>query len=119
MRGMRFVRGTLILIALAGLMARCDGTTAEAADGAIDPAFAPGLATLKKATGTIESRPDRTQTDWQPNLQLLIGVKAIDPPKQTIGFVELTTLRPPPTNALGRPWSPALQTNAFAWSNTN
>ena len=87
--------------------------------GSIDPVFTPGLAVLKKATGTIESPPDQSQTDWRPNLQLLIGVKAIDTPKQTIGFVELTTLRPPPTNAMGQKWSPTLQTNTFSWSNTN
>ncbi len=106
-------------MAAAGLMAFCNGAKAGAMDTTIDPVFAPGLATLKKVTGTIESQPDRSQTDWRPQLQLLIGVKAIDVSKTTVGFVELTTLRPPPTNALGQPWNPALQTNAFAWSNTN
>jgi len=95
------------------------GAPAPAMDGAIDPAFASGLAVLKRATGTIEGGPDRTQTDWRPNLQLLIGVKAVEGAKQTVGFVELTTLRPPPTNAAGQPWNPVLQTNSFTWSNTN
>jgi hypothetical protein len=107
------------LMATAGLAVLCSGAKARAADATMDPVFAPGLATLKQVTGTSENEPDRSQTDWQPNLQLLIGVKAIDASKQTVGFVELTTLRPPPTNAAGQPWSPALQTNTFSWSNTN
>jgi len=101
----------------AGLMAFCAGAIAE--EGAIDPVFAPGLTLLKKVTGTVESPLDSTQTDWKPQLQLLIGVKAIEASRMTIGFVELTTLRPPTTNTLGQPWTPALQTNTFAWSNTN
>jgi hypothetical protein len=116
---MKRLSRALSLIGSAWLAALCAGTTVEAVDAAMDPAFAPGLATLKQVTGTIESRPDRSQTDWHPGLQLLVGVKAIDASKTTVGFVELTTLRPPPTNAVGQPWSPALQTNAFAWSNTN
>ena len=106
-------------MAAIGLMALCASATAEETNGAMDPVFAPGLATVKRVTGTIESPRDRSQTDWRPSLQLLIGVKAIEAAKQTVGFVELTTLRPPPTNALGQPWSPALQTNTFSWSNTN
>ncbi len=116
---MTFSPRALTLIVTAGLAAICAGAKAEAPDGNIDPVFAPGLAALKKAAGAIESQPDRSQTDWRPNLQLLIGVKAIDEAKQTVGLVELTTLRPPPTNAMGQPWSPALQTNTFSWSNTN
>jgi len=103
---------------MAGQVMPGGGTPAPAVDGAPDPAFAPGLAILKQITGTIESRVEGLQTDWRPNLQLLIGVKAVDGAKQTIGFVELTTLLPP-TNTAGRPWSPVLQTNSFAWSNTN
>ena len=104
-------------MAAAGLAILSANATAE--EGAIDPVFAPGLATLKKVTGTIESQPDRPQTDWRPNLQLLIGVKAVEASRQTVGFVELTTLRSPPTNTLGQPWTPASQTNLFSWSNTN
>ncbi|MGO8836679.1 MAG: hypothetical protein ACLQAH_04105 [Limisphaerales bacterium] len=116
---MIFSLRALTLMAAAGLAVRCAGAPVEAADEAIDPAFAPGLAALKQVAGTIEDRPDRPQTDWRPNLQLLIGVKAVEASKETIGFVELTTLRPPATNVLGQPWSPALQTNTFSWSNTN
>jgi len=107
------------LIAAIGLTFLCFGASAAEADRAIDPVFAPGLAILKQVTGTIESRPDRSQTDWKPNLQLLIGVQAVEASKQTVGFVELTTLRPPPTSAEGQLWRPALQTNTFGWSNTN
>jgi len=95
------------------------GAPVPATDGASDPAFAPGLALLKQMTGITESRAEELQTDWRPNLQLLIGVKAIEGAKATVGFVELTTLQPPPTNAAGRPWSPGRQTNSFTWSNTN
>jgi len=107
------------LMAAVGLAMFGAGALAEPVGGTMDPVFAPGLATLKEVTGTIESQPDRSQTDWRPNLQLLIGVKAVEASKQTVGFVELTTLRPPSTNAAGQPWSSDLQTNAFAWSNTN
>lgn len=100
-------------------MARCAGAKAETGDGTIDPIFASGLATLKHVTGTIETQADQSQTGWRPNLQLLIGVEAIDASKPTVGFVELTTMRPPPTNALGQPWNPILQTNTFSWSSTN
>ncbi len=106
------------MIAAAGLVL-CANANAEAADEAIDPVFAPGLATLKQVTGTIESQPDRARPDWSPNLQLLIGVKAVEATKQTVGFVELATLYTPSTNATGQPWSPATQTNTFSWSNTN
>jgi hypothetical protein len=117
---MNFLPKALVfLMAAAGLAVLTTVATAADASRTIDPVFAPGLAILKKTTGTIESSPDRSQTDWRPNLQLLIGVKAIDASKQTVGFVELTTLRPPPTNAAGQLWSPTLQTNTFSWSNTN
>ncbi len=112
-----FRRALTFLIAAAGLVVISMRAMAE--EGTMDPVFAPGLVTLKKITGTIESQPDRAQTDWRPNLQLLIGVKAVEAFRQTVGFVELTTLRPPPTNALGQPWIPASQTNLFSWSNTN
>ena len=117
MNMMYFHRLLTFWMAAAGVAVLCTGATAD--EGAMDPVFAPGLATLKKVTGTIASRTDRPQTDWQPNLQLLIGVKAVEASRQTVGFVELTTLRPPPTNTLGQPWSPASQTNLFSWANTN
>jgi hypothetical protein len=117
---MNFIpRALAFLLVTAGSAVLCTGAMAGDVNGGIDPVFAPGLAILKKVTGTIESPPDRSQTDWRPNLQLLIGVKAIDASKQTVGFVELTTVRPPPTNVAGQKWSPALQTNTFSWSNTN
>ncbi len=112
-------RRLICLIVATGLAIAGRGALPPAANRAVDPVFAPGLATLKQATGTIENRSDRPQTDWRPDLQLLIGVKALDGAKLTVGFVELTTLRPPPTNAAGQPWTPAFQTNSFSWSNTN
>jgi hypothetical protein len=112
-----FHRVVIFLMAAAGLAVLSNGATAE--EGSMDPVFAPGLATLKKITGIIENQPDRSQTDWRPNLRLLIGVKAVEASQQTVGFVELTTLRLPLTNALGQPWSPASQTNLFSWSHTN
>jgi hypothetical protein len=106
-------------IAMAGVTAFCAGATEQNTGEAIDPVFASGLATLKKVTGTVESMPDGPQIGWKPGLQLLIGVKAVEASRQTVGFVELTTLHPPKTNELGQPWRPALQTNSFYWSNTN
>jgi hypothetical protein len=108
--------GLLVAVQLTVL---CAGAPAGDTNGAIDPVFVPGLALLKQATGTIESQPDRAQTDWRPNLQLLIGVKAVEASKQTVGFVELTTLRPPPLDAAGQKWNPNFQTNTFYWFNTN
>jgi len=117
---MSLIHRTLtFLIAATGLGVFGAGASAWAAGNAIDPVFAPGLAVLKKTTGTVESRPDRPQTDWQPDLQLLIGVKAVEGSQPTVGFVELTTVRPPLANPAGQPWSPARQTNTFVWSNTN
>jgi hypothetical protein len=84
-----------------------------------DPTFRAGLAKVKQSTGFIEDPPGQSSTDWKPNLQLLVGVKALEGSKRTIHFVELTTLRPPLTNAAGRPWQPFLHTNDWAWSATN
>jgi hypothetical protein len=85
----------------------------------IDSAFAPGLAKLKQAAGFIEDQPYQSATDWKPNLRLIVGVKAVEGSKQTIHFVELTTVRPPLTNAAGQLWQPLLRTNNWAWSRTN
>jgi hypothetical protein len=84
----------------------------------VDPAFSAGLAKLKQTTGFLEDQPNQASTDWKPNLQLLVGVKAIEGSKRTIYFVQLTTL-PPPTNSLGQPWQPLLRTNNWAWPTTN
>src|SRR5262245_16263461 len=85
----------------------------------LDPAFSAGLAKLKQATGFIEDQANQSPTDWKPNLQLLVGVKAVEGSKRTIYFVQLTTLPPPPTNFLGQPWQPTLRTNNWAWSPSN
>ena len=81
----------------------------------LDPAFSAGLATLKQATGFIED--PQSSTDWKPNIQLLVGVKAVEGSKRTIHFVQLTTLPPRATNS--EPWQPVLRTNEWAWSASN
>lgn len=85
----------------------------------IDSAFTTGLAALKQAAGFIEDQPGQTAADWKPGLQLLVGVKAVEGSKRTVYFVQLTTVRPPLTNAAGQPWQPALRTNHWGWSLTN
>jgi hypothetical protein len=102
-----------ILALLAGV-----ALTMHGADS-LDPAFAPGLATLKQATGFSEQSGGQSSTDWQPNLHLLVGVKAVEKSRRTVYFVELTTLPPPPTNSLGEPWQPVRRTNDWAWSPSN
>jgi hypothetical protein len=92
------------------LTIRC--ANASDAPPAVDSAFSAGLATLKQATGFIDD--PRSSTDWKPNLQLLVGVKAVEGSKRTIHFVQLTTLPPPTTNS--GPWQPILRTNEWAWS---
>src|SRR6187401_2950871 len=74
----------------------------------IDPALTNGLATVKFATGFIENPSGHEPIRWQPNLQVLVGVKATEGSKQTVRFVALTTLPPPAANAAGQPWSPPL-----------
>jgi len=81
-----------------------------------DPAFTNGLATLTASTGFIKHQPGFTSTKWRPNLQLLVGVKAVEGSKQTIRFVEVTTLPPPQTNSAGQPWITPLRTNKWNWS---
>jgi hypothetical protein len=85
----------------------------------IDPAFTNKFAELKQAAGFIEQPADDGQNDWKPNLQLWVGVKAVEGTKQTIYFVQLTTLPTPKTNIWGEPWQPALRTNGFSWAGTN
>src|SRR6266540_3868220 len=79
---------------------RCASTATADSSATIDPAFSADLATLKQATGFVED--PQSPTDWKPNLQLLVGVKAVDGSKRTIYFVQLTTLPPLPTNSLGQ-----------------
>jgi len=85
----------------------------------IDSAFTAVLAKLKQAAGFVEDQPGQATTDWKPGLQLLVGVKAVEDSKRTIYFVQLTTVRPPLTNALGQSWQPNLRTNHWGWSPTN
>jgi hypothetical protein len=84
-----------------------------------DSAFTAGLTKLKQNAGFIEDQPGQATTDWKPGLQLLVGVKSVENSKRTIHFVQLTTVRPPLTNAAGEPWQPLLRTNHWGWSPTN
>src|SRR5437762_6525748 len=94
---------------------RCASAATGDSPATIDPAFSAGLASLKHATGFNED--PQSSTDWKPNLQLLVGVKAVEGSKRTIYFVQLTTLPPPPTNS--QSWQPILRTNDWAWSASN
>ena len=102
---------------LAGVAFTVHCTQAATGDSptSLDSAFSTGLATLKQATGFIEDLG--STTGWKPNLQLLVGVKAVEGSKRTIYFVQLTTLPWPATNSA--PGLPILRTNDWAWSGTN
>src|SRR4029077_18656479 len=106
-------RCILASVVLAALAASCAvrPAAAPATVRAIDPAFVPGLAKLKRAAGFIEDHPNQSPSDWKPNLQLLVGVKAVEASKSTVAFVQLTTL--PLTNSTGQR-SPSLRTNHWA-----
>jgi len=106
----------LVSAVLASLsVVRCTSAVTGDSPTALDPAFSAGLATVKHATGFIEDRA--SSTDWKPNLQLLVGVQAVEGSKRTIYFVQLTTLPPTPTNS--EPWQPALRTNDWSLSASN
>ena len=108
----------LVSAALVSLIViRCTKAATVDSPPAIDPAFSPGLATFKQATGFIED--PRSSTDWKPNLQLLVGFKAVEGSKRTIHFVQLTTLSPPMCDSLGQPWRPTMRTNDWSWSASN
>jgi hypothetical protein len=119
MRRILFPMTASVFFAVTVISCVAAATDERTSAAAIDPAFESGLASLKKATGIIEGAADRSQSHWQPNLQLLLGLKATRGSKQTVSFVELTTVRPPLTNAAGQPWTPRRETNRFDWSGTN
>jgi len=106
-----------LLLASVAFTVHCASAATGDLPPALDPAFLAGLTTLKQATGFIED--PRSSTDWKPNLQLLVGVKAVEASKRTLYFVQLTTLPPLPTNSLGQPWQPVLRTNDWTWSASN
>ena len=106
-----------LLLASVAFTSRCTHAATGDSPPTLDPAFSSGLAMLKQATGFIED--PRSSTDWKPNLQLLVGVKAVEGSKRTLCFVQLTTLPPLPTNSLGQSWQPVLRTNEWAWSASN
>jgi len=114
-----FFRTLLALIASAALTFPSPDARAEDLAVAPDPAFASGLATLKQATGFVEQSSDEVLNEWRPHLQLWVGVKAVEGKKQTLYYVQLTTLSPPLTNADGQVWQPVLRTNDWSWPGTN
>lgn len=81
------------------------------ADGPFEAGFA-------KLHSRITTDPSPTNV-WSPHLRLLVGVDATEGTKQTICFVELTTIKPPATNTNGKPWAPVFETNGFSWTSTN
>src|SRR5262245_48980683 len=109
----------LALALLAGPFATTAAMTNSPASPAIDPAFLPGITLLKNATGFSNNAPGQSSSTWRPGLCLWVGVKVTDGSKQTICFVEMTTLTPPLTNAAGSAWTPPQHTNHFGWSRTN
>ncbi len=78
------------------------------ADGPFEAGFA-------KLHSRITTDPSPTNV-WSPHLRLLVGVDATEGTKQTICFVELTTIKPPATNTNGKPWAPVFETNGFSWT---
>jgi hypothetical protein len=108
--------GLSLLLASIAFGVRCASAATSDPLPTLDPAFSAGLSTLKQAAGFNENL--RSSTDWRPNLQLLVGVQAVEGSKRTLYFVQLTTLEPPaPTNSA--PWQPTLRTNDWALSSSN
>jgi len=112
-------RTTLALAALVVISLSGAEVQAENAPLTIDPAFTNKFTELKQAAGFIEQPADDARNEWSPHLQLWLGVKAVEGKKQTVYFVQLTTLPPPLTNANGRVWQPGLRTNGWSWPGTN
>jgi len=110
---------TVALAVFATLTLHGADATTNVTPATIDPAFTNKFSELRQAAGFVEQSPDDTQNEWRPHRQLWVGVKAVEGKKQTIYFVQLTTLPPPSTNANGQPWQPALRTNDWSWRGTN
>ncbi len=111
-----FFRSLLRVVALVvvGFMTDASGASSqEIAQQFLDPCFRPGLVVLKKAAGFMEETPDPHGTEWVPNLKLLIGVKAVDGPKQNIYFVELSTIGDIQSNGAVQLAHPVWHTNRF------
>ena len=102
-----------VALVLGGAVASADGAPAM-----LDPLFVEGFVVLKQTAAFTAQGPDDPRVAWRPNLQLWVGVKATRAKKQTIGFVQLTTLPPSSTNDIGRHWQPELRTNEWWWSAT-
>jgi hypothetical protein len=112
-------RGVLSCVLAAALPRGVEAAQQIFASTNIDASFKAGLAKVKQAAGTVPADPAALGNDWRPGLQLLVGVKAVEGSKQTIYFIELTTVQPPATNSSGQPWQPLLRTNRWAWGPTN
>lgn len=112
---LRLQRFLLPLGCLGLMLTHLAAATTNDAPPALDPAFTASFSALRQSTGFIEQPLDDVCSDWQPRLQLWVGVKATEGKKQTLHFVQLTTL-PPPTVTNGHPWQPAQRTNAWSWS---
>src|SRR2546427_3417974 len=100
-------RSSAVSLLLAGALLPIRCANASDSPPAVDPVFSAGLRMLKQTTGFIED--PTSSTDWKPNLQLLVGVKAVEGSKRTSYFVQLTTLPSLPTNSLGQLWLPILR----------
>lgn len=86
---------------------------------AVDPAFQTGLAAWLSTNSIAEAPVANAPAEWAPHLQLLIGVKAVAGRKETVHFIELTTLPSISTLADDEATRPKLQTNRLDWSSTN
>lgn len=78
--------------------------------------FTPALTKWQETARFHAAEPGAISMEWQPYLQLLVGVTAVDDGKRTVHLVELTTLPLTPPNAAG---GPALRTNNWTWAATN
>jgi len=111
-----FSIAVLLLAHLVAWTSRGADIAANNAPIAIDSAFTNQFTALKQAAGFVEQSSDDPQNDWSPYLQLWVGVKAVEGKKQTIYFVQLTTLATPEKNEWSEPWQPTLRTNHWSWS---
>lgn len=93
-----------ILLTTAGVASAGNRVHTNATDFApppVDDAFTNGLAVMKAASGFREVEATSVFPDWRTNLCLLLGFRVDNGAERFVRLVELTTLPPPPTNALG------------------
>jgi hypothetical protein len=109
---MRILPASLLLLTLLG-------PRHGAALPAIDPVLVEKFAALPQTDGFVPGAPTNASTAWAPQLRLWMGVKATEGKKQTVYFVQLTTLPTLTLNEWREPWQPALRTNHWSWHGTN